>query len=103
MKIITLTLLLSLAIMPTARADTPSDFCASLAFGIEVYKGLDQARAIRTSTRGVPRRTRGTADRNQEPAESGLAARPSGMPERSSLEPRPARRTRLSNAGASSR
>ena len=78
MKIITSTLLLSLAIMPTARADTPSDFCASLAFGIEVYEGLDQARAIRTSTRGVPRRTRGTADSNQEPAESGLAARPSG-------------------------
>lgn len=80
MKIITFTLLLSLGIMPTARGDTPSDFCASLAFVIEVYEGLDQARARyeRTSTRRLPRRTRGTADRNQEPAESGLAARPSG-------------------------
>ena len=41
--IITMSLLLSLAIVPPARADGPSDFCASLAFGIEVYEGLDQA------------------------------------------------------------
>ena len=74
MKITSVTLLLSLAIVPTARADTPSEFCASLAFGIEVYEGLDQARAIRTSTRGVPCRTRGTAHRDQETTESGLAA-----------------------------